>query len=165
MRLYQARVFGVAMQFMRDREEARDAAQEIFIRLYKGLDRLDEGQSFLPWMLRVARNSCIDRLRRSKVRSPEFAIPVEDAPEIPSTDPSPEQETMMDARQDLLYRALGQLNESDRELIMLKDIQEMKVDEISELLSIPTGTIKSRTFRIRIELAKVVRQLDPAYGA
>lgn len=165
IRKYQGRVFGLAFHYMRDREEARDAAQEIFIRVYQRLDSLKEGQAFLPWMLRLARNSCIDRLRRLKVRTPEIAVPVEDGPQIPSGDLTPEENSILDARQGLLYRALGELSEKNREIILLKDIQELKLEEIAEMLALPLGTVKSRTNRARIELAKAVQLLDPSYGA
>ncbi|MEO8197473.1 MAG: sigma-70 family RNA polymerase sigma factor [Thermoanaerobaculia bacterium] len=165
IRQYQGRVFGLALHFMRDREEARDAAQEIFIRVYTRLDSLHEGQAFLPWLLRLARNSCIDRLRRRQVRTPAFAVALEDAPEIPSPEPSPEEAALRDAREVLLYRALGELSEKNREIILLKDTQELKLEEIAELLSLPLGTVKSRAHRARIELALAVRSLDPSYGS
>ncbi len=165
IRQYQGRVFGLALHFMRDREEARDAAQEVFIKVYQRLDNLRQGQAFLPWLLRLARNSYIDRLRRLKVRTPDLAVAVEEAPEIPSPDPSPEEALLSNSRQVLLFRALGKLSEMNREMILLKDTQELKLEEIAELLSLPLGTVKSRTHRARIELAKAVRTLDPSYGA
>jgi RNA polymerase sigma-70 factor (ECF subfamily) len=164
VRRYQGRVFGLSFHFLRDREEARDAAQEVFIKVYQRLDTLKEGQSFLPWLLRTVRNSCIDRQRRLRVRTPEIAVPYEEALEIPAAGPSPEETSMLDARQSLLYRALGELSEKSREMILLKDTQELKLEEIAELLSLPLGTVKSRTSRARVELARAVRSLDPSYG-
>lgn len=164
VRQYQGRVFGVALHFLREREEARDAAQEIFLRVYTRLDSLLEGQAFLPWLLRLSRNCCIDRLRRREVRTPAFAVALEDAPEISSPEPSPEESALRDARKVLLYRALGELSEKNREIILLKDTQELKLEEIAELLSLPLGTVKSRAHRARIELALAIRTLDPSYG-
>lgn len=166
VRRFQGRVFAVAMHFMRDREEARDVAQDIFVRVYQRLDTLREGDTFLPWLLRLSRNACIDRLRRLKVRTPAIAVPVEDAaPTLAAHDPSPEEASLAGARRRLLYRALGELSEKNREIILLKDIQELKLEEIASMLSLPLGTVKSRTNRARVELAKVVRQLDPSFGA
>lgn len=168
VRQYQGRVFGVAMHFLREREEARDAAQEIFLRVYTRLDGLLEGQAFLPWLLRLARNCCIDRLRRREVRTPAFAVALEEAHGISSTEPSPEESALenaaLGAREVLLYRALGELSEKNREVILLKDTQELKLEEIAELLSLPLGTVKSRAHRARIELALAIRTLDPSYG-
>ncbi len=165
VRRTQGRVYAVAYSYMRNREEARDAAQEIFIKVYRGLHTLQGDDVFMPWLLRLARNCCIDRLRRLKVRTPEIDVAVEDAPEIPASGPSPEATSIQGDRVELLYRALDELSDQSREIIQMKDIQELKLSEIAEMLSLPLGTVKSRSFRARIELAAAVRQLDPSYGA
>ena len=165
VRQYQGRVYAVAYHYMRDREEARDVAQEIFIKVYRGLSTMREGDRFLPWMLRLARNCCIDRLRRLKVRTPPAEVPVEEAPQLAATEPSPEDSSLEGARHGLLYRAIARLGEKNREMILLREIQELKLEEIAELLGLPLGTVKSRSHRARLELAKVVRVLDPSFGA
>lgn len=165
VRRYQGRVFGLALHFLRDRDEARDAAQEVFLKVYRHLDRLDEGRAFLPWLLRLTRNACLDRLRRLKVRRPEEGlVPVDEATELPAPDRSAEEELLADDRRALLYRAMGGLSERSREVIVLKDIEEMTLQEISELLGVTLGTVKSRSHRARLELARAVRELDPSYG-
>ena len=68
VRRYQARIYGFALHYLRDREEARDTAQEIFIKMYQHMDGVRDGGSFLPWMLRLTRNCCIDRVRSRKAR-------------------------------------------------------------------------------------------------
>jgi RNA polymerase sigma-70 factor (ECF subfamily) len=164
VRQYQGRVYAVAYHYMRDREEARDTAQEIFIKIYRGLGSMSEGDRFLPWMLRLARNCCVDRLRRLKVRTPAAEVPVEEAPEIVAAEPSPEDSSLAGARHGLLYRAIAGLGEKSREMILLREIQELKLEEIAALLGLPIGTVKSRSHRARLELAKAVRGLDPSYG-
>lgn len=68
-------------------------------------------------------------------------------------------------RSGLLYRALDQLSEQSREVIMLKDIQELQLREIADMLALPLGTVKSRSHRARIELAEVIQQMAPSSGA
>lgn len=173
VRRYQGRVFGIALHYLRDREEARDTAQEIFVKVYRHLAKTPveteppaEEQTFLPWLLRLSRNACVDRLRRLKVRRPAGgSVPVEDAVEVADPRPSLEESVFSGARRALVYRALGALSEKNREMILLKDIQELKLEEISELLGVPVGTVKSRSSRARVELARAVRGLDPSYGA
>ncbi len=165
VRRTQGRIYAVAYSYMRDREEARDAAQEIFVKVYRNLHRLDDEAIFMPWLLRLARNSCIDRLRRLKVRTPEHEVPVEEAPQLPTSEPTPEAESMAGDRKALLYRAMGEMSEQSREMIQLKDIQELKLAEIAEMLGLPLGTVKSRSHRARLELADLVRRLDPDFGA
>jgi RNA polymerase sigma-70 factor (ECF subfamily) len=168
VREYQGRIFGLSLHYMRDREEARDAAQEIFLRVYTRLDSLVEGEAFLPWLLRLARNCCIDRLRRREVRTPAFAVALDEAHALASPEPSPEEAALeqarLGARDVLLHRALGELSEKNRQMILLKNRQELKLEEIAELLSLPLGTVKSRAHRARIELALALRTLAPSFG-
>jgi RNA polymerase sigma-70 factor (ECF subfamily) len=164
VRRYQSRVYSVAWHYMRNAEEARDLAQEIFVRIYERLETFRGEQAFLPWMLRLARNACIDALRRRKARPPATDVAIDDAVQLPSPTPTPEQTSAARSTRELLYRAMERLSESDREILMLKEIQGLKVEEISSLLKVPTGTVKSRCNRARIELAACVRRLDPSYG-
>jgi RNA polymerase sigma-70 factor (ECF subfamily) len=165
VRRYQGRVFGVTMHYMRDREEARDMAQETFIKLYRKLDSLRDGEAFLPWLIRLARNGCIDQLRKNKVRTPEHSVPVDEGPEIATDRPSPEESSVTHWRHGLLHQALQHLSEQSREIILLKDIQELKLGQIAEMLALPLGTVKSRSHRARIELAEAIQELDPSFGA
>jgi RNA polymerase sigma-70 factor (ECF subfamily) len=165
VRGYQGRVYAVAYNYMRNREEARDVAQEIFIRIYRQLHTVQGGEKFLPWLLRLSRNACIDRLRRRKARPPASDIRVEDGPQIAASGPSPEESSSLEARKRLLYRALEGMSGKNREIIMLKEIQGLKLEEISTMLALPIGTVKSRSNRARLDLAARVRRLDPSYGA
>ena len=165
VRRYQGRVFAVALHYMRNREEARDVAQEAFIKLYRNLGTLREGEAFLPWLLRLTRNCAIDRIRRLKSRAPEHSVPVEEGVEIVARQLSPEEHSLRSWRSGLLYRAIDMLSEQSREVIMLKDIQELQVKEIADLLALPVGTVKSRSHRARLELAEVIQQMEAASGA
>ena len=164
MRETQGRVFAIAVHYMRDREEARDAAQEAYVKVYRGLDSLDPDAPFLPWLLRLTRNCCIDRLRRLKVRTPEHEVPVNEALDTAAAEPTPEDSWLAGATRRLVYRAMSALTEKNREILLLHDIQQLKLEEIAELLQVPIGTVKSRSNRARIELAKAVRRLDPSFG-
>ena len=165
VRRYQGKVMAVAMHYMRDREEANDVAQEAFIKLYRNLDTLREGEAFLPWMLRLTRNCAIDRIRRLKTRTPEQSVPVDEGPELVARQPSPEDNSLRRWRSGLLYRALDKLSDQSREVIMLKDIQELQLKEIADMLALPVGTVKSRSHRARIELAEVIQQMEASSGA
>lgn len=165
VKTYQGRVYAVTLHYLRDREEARDVAQEIFVRLFQHLDDLPEDRVLLPWLLRVARNACIDRRRRLAVRSPRQPVPLETGVEIRDGRPSPEEESLSGARQRLIYRALGMLSDHYREILVLKEIQGLRLEEICELLELPLGTAKSRCHRARLELARTLRELQPDFGA
>ncbi len=164
MRRYQARIHALAISYVRNREEARDVAQEIFVRVYRKLSSFRDQENFLPWLLRLARNVCIDHLRRAKVRPAQAGVPLEDAPE--TTDPrrTPEAAAESEESRRLIYRALDQLSEANREIILLKEIQGLKLEEIASMLDIPLGTVKSRSNRARLELARAVLAIDPLAG-
>jgi RNA polymerase sigma-70 factor (ECF subfamily) len=164
VRRYQSRVYAMAYHYMRNAEEARDVAQDVFIRIYQRLATFEGGDTFLPWMLRLARNVCIDALRRRKSRPPASDWTIEESVQVASPSPTPEEASSTRSRQRLVYRALDRMSETDREILLLKEIQGLKVEEVSSLLGIPTGTVKSRCNRARIELATRIRRLDPSYG-
>jgi RNA polymerase sigma-70 factor, ECF subfamily len=160
VRRFEGRVYGFALHYLRDPEEARDAAQEIFVKMYQHLGGVRDGGTFLPWMLRLARNGCIDRIRSRKARGHELTVGFDATDQFVSGVASPEDAMLAGARRSLLHRALRKLSASNREILQLKEIQQLKLEEISTLLDLPVGTIKSRSNRARTELAKAVRSLE-----
>jgi RNA polymerase sigma-70 factor (ECF subfamily) len=160
VRQHQARIYGLAHHYVHDREEARDLAQDIFVRIYRGLDACTEPERFVPWTIRVARNACVDHLRRRKARPPRFDLPVEDMVSIADSGPAPDEAAEADSRRRLVHLALQSLSELSREIILLKDIQGLSFEEIAAMVGAPIGTLKSRSNRARLELAKKVLALS-----
>lgn len=158
VRRYEARIYGFALHYMRDREEAKDVAQEIFVKMYQGLDGMRDARTYLAWMLRLARNCCIDRIRSRNARVHEFDGAA--ATEPVAIDASPEEAMIASARRDLLYRALDTLTGANREMVVLKDIEQLSLGAIAARLGVPLGTVKSRSNRARVELAKAVRGIS-----
>ncbi len=165
VRRYQGRVYGIALTYVGDPDEARDLAQEVFVRVYRNLDGCREADRFLPWLIRIARNAGVDHLRRRKARPPARDIPVEEAWGLASDGPAPDDELEAGSRRKLVALALRGLSEINREIIMLKDMQGLSLDEISRMLDLPLGTVKSRSSRARVELAEAVRNLTTPPGA
>lgn len=165
VRSYQGRVYAVGYHYVRDADEARDLAQEVFVHVYRQIAKF-KGDAFLPWLLRLTRNLCIDRLRRQKARPPLSDVPVEqNGWAIADPRPGPEEAWLTDRRKRLVYDALGNMSGLNREIILLKEIQGLNFKEIAEMLQLPIGTVKSRSNRARVELARQVLALDPSYGA
>lgn len=165
MRRCQGRVFALAYHYLRDREEARDAAQETFIRIYQGLEAFEGGERFMAWMVRVARNCCIDRLRRRKARPQLDGPPLNERGDARHPGPGPEATAIARDRRRLVYRALDRMTDINREMILLKEIQGLQQQEIADMLAIPLGTVKARSNRARLELARRILEIDPSYGA
>lgn len=165
MRRYQSRVFGMAFHYVRNREEALDLAQETFVRVYEKISGFSGHATFTSWLLLIARNLCIDHLRRRKARPPASDVPADEDLALASDAPGPEAEGIRSDREKLLYRALGKISEINREMIVLKDIQGLKLEEIATMLGLPLGTVKSRSARARMELARTLVDLEPSYSA
>jgi RNA polymerase sigma-70 factor (ECF subfamily) len=163
VRRYQGRIFALAYHYLGNREEAREAAQETFVRVYRKLDTF-EGGSFVAWMVSIGRNCCIDRVRHLRARPALDGPPLDERLAAPDPTPGPEQATLAHERESLLYRALDRMSEINREMILLKDIQGLKQAEIAEALSLPLGTVKTRSHRARLELARCILELDPTFG-
>lgn len=165
VRRLQGRIYALCYHYLRDREEAREMAQETFIRIYRALPDFEATGSFLGWSARIARNLCFDQLRRLGRTPSRGAEPIDD-PERPYEPVEPSESVVSrQARHDLLERALEGMSRINREMILLKDIQGMSQEEIADLLAIPIGTVKARSHRARRELADRVLELDPSYGA
>jgi RNA polymerase sigma-70 factor (ECF subfamily) len=156
VRGYQARVYSLAFHYLGNAEEAKDAAQEIFIRIYRNIDQCRKAQMFLPWLIKISQNLCIDLLRRRAARPQASSLPLDEMPEFPNSDLNPEESWMAKSRRKLIHRALQQLTALNREMVILKDIHGMALEQIASMLKIPLGTVKSRSNRARLELAQKV---------
>lgn len=134
-----------ALRMMRNPEDAHDCAQETLIKLLRNLDRYDARFRFSTWVLRIARNTCIDELRRRRRADREV-------PDIADPSPGPLELTSRQRRAVRLHRALGELPELYREVLVLYHFEHLKYQEIAELLDIPIGTVMNRIFRARRKL-------------
>lgn len=159
VRQHQGRICAIAYGYVGEQDEALDLAQDIFVRVYQRLHTCADAEKFTSWLIRVARNACLDHLRRRKARPPRQDIPAAEMPDLRHGGPTPEDNLIKSSRQRLVYRALQKLSDINREIIVLKEIQGLPLEEISSLLDLPLGTVKSRSSRARLELAKVVTTL------
>ncbi len=165
VRQHQSQICAVAFNYVKDVDEARDLAQDIFVRIYQRLATCDDPQRFLAWMLSIARNACIDHLRRRKARPPRHDLPAEEMFDLADPGPDPEQTWVRSSRKRLVYRAMQKLSKINCEIILLKDMQGLPLEEIAQMLDLPLGTVKSRSSRARLELAKAVIDLGDGNGA
>jgi RNA polymerase sigma-70 factor (ECF subfamily) len=159
------RVLNIAYQFTGRRDEAEELSQEIFLRVFRSLHLFDLTTHFVPWLVRVSRNLCIDE-HRSRAR--EKAALVGDEP-----DPERTADNAMSAlgrleTQDLERRvrqALDRLPEELRTSVILRDLQGLSYAEIAQSLQVAVGTVKSRIHRGRLELAQLLQGSRAPGGA
>jgi RNA polymerase sigma-70 factor (ECF subfamily) len=167
VRQFQGRVYGLAFFYLGEAEEARDLAQDVFVRLYRNLDRCTDDDTFVPWLIQITRNAAVDRLRRLMARPHRRGISLEAARDLVAATPGPHEEMLRRRRRDLVRRALGRLSVLSREIILLREIQGLSLETIASLVKAPVGTVKSRSHRARGELARVLAAMlkdEPGVG-
>ncbi len=145
------RVYSYAAMLLRNQAEAQDVVQESMVRLWQNQSKVEQAGAPM-WLKRTAHNLCIDRIRRRKVRS-EVGT---EGLEATSTDgsPGPDRLAQSDQLGYEIERALEQLSEDDRSVLILREVQERPYAEIAEMLALPMGTLKARLHRAREQLRK-----------
>ncbi|MCK4771741.1 MAG: sigma-70 family RNA polymerase sigma factor [Candidatus Latescibacteria bacterium] len=163
VRAYEGRLYGVALSLVRNTEDARDLVQDTFVRAFKSMDLYDPERPFLGWVLSVCRNICIDFLRRRRFgRSLEGD---QDEKPLQISDPGAQTDrSLLDKEtRSLIWKALGQLSDEHREVLVLKDMQDLEYGEIAEILNIPQGTVASRAYYARQALRETLESMGVEY--
>jgi RNA polymerase sigma-70 factor (ECF subfamily) len=159
VRQYWRKVFNIAYKFVGKHDEAEDLTQEIFMKIFKSLSTFDRRANFQTWLISVSRNLCIDHYRSVRKERETIDRQVDPNQLTPaSTDPGPMAALEQRDRVALLRQALGQLPDTLRTAVLMRDIQEMSYQEIADKLGLPEGTVKSRINRGRTELARHVKK-------
>ncbi len=150
VRSVQRPVYGLCLRLLRTEAEASEVAQESFLRAYQNLDRFDDSRPFDLWVLAIARNLCLDLLRRrTKLKTED----VEDhAHALPSGDPSLEEQAITSQVRTSLEDAMATLSADDREVLALYYVQKRTTKEIAQVMDVAPGTIMARLFRAREKL-------------
>lgn len=149
MRHHEDRVFSVCLRIMGNREHALDATQETFLTAFRKAAQFKGESALGTWIYRIAVNTCYDQLRKESRRS---ADPIPDY--LDPADHSAEDAMESAGLRPEIQRALVAIPPEFRSAVVLSDIEGMGVAEISEVLGIPVGTVKSRVFRGRKLLAR-----------
>lgn len=161
---YQQRIFGYACHFLRDEAEAADVTQEVLIRLWKHREEVDEDR-MLGWLLRVTRNACIDASRRRKAQRNVMtndADGIERATDVAWTPDVAAEQALF---QEHLRQALDRLREPYRSIVILREVQEMKYEEICGALNLPLNTVKVYLHRARKMLRESLSQVTQREAA
>ena len=149
VREHKDRVFSHAVWLLRDREEARDAAQEALVRLWEHRAEVDEAVA-RAWLLTTVHRMGLDRHRRNAVRA-VADVPIESAAGA-DPDPGPERRAAWSSVGGLLDKALGRLTDRDRAAVLLRDVEGFSYEEIAGTLGMPLGTVKATLHRSRERL-------------
>ena len=154
---YRRKVFHIAYKFTGKHDEAEDLSQEIFLKVFRSLDKFHRDADFSTWLSSVARNYCIDRYRASKREKEVLVDDLLAFDQATASAGSNPQRSLEDRdRRSFLRRGLDRLPEKLREAVVLRDLQGLSYQEMAERLGLPEGTVKSRINRGREELARLL---------
>ena len=165
MERHQHRVFAVARGILRRQEDVEDISQQVFVKAYFSLKRFDQRAAFSTWLYKITVNECWDLLRKKKVRPLVFEAELSDeqtrqyASSENSASHAPDVSDRLEARQ-WVERLLGHLEERDRLMLLLKEVEGFSVEEIAEILNLNANTVKVRLFRARRRIVKLARRPD-----
>ncbi len=161
VRVHQDRVYDFCVRMVTDREEAFDLTQEIFFSIHQNLDKFRADSKLTTWIFRIAKNHCLNRLkylrRRGRGRSEEFgeANDLSILESVGAGTPADEVLSVQAERQ-AVHRAISQLDEEQRILVVLRDVEGLTYEEIMEITELAEGTVKSRLHRAREKLAGIL---------
>jgi RNA polymerase sigma-70 factor (ECF subfamily) len=150
VRKYQKPLYNLALRMVKDRDDAMDVVQGVFVKVYQKLDSYDEKHGFFSWIYRITINESINFGKRAK-RVDEYESGVTAAQE-------PVQESAQDARalEEEIERAIAMLKLDYRTVIVLRHFHDFSYEEMAEVLMIPEKTVKSRLFSARQQLKEIL---------
>ena len=161
---YQHRIIKLIMRYVRDPAEAMDVSQEAFIKAYRALPKFRGDSAFYTWMYRIAINTAKNHLvaanRRPLVHASDISEPEEfDWHANLQNKSSPESEAMGDELRQAVEAAIASLPDELRVAITLRELDGLSYDEIAQVMECPVGTVRSRIFRAREALDKVIKTM------
>ena len=163
---YEARIYNLAYRMLGDAEDARDVAQETFLKAYSALGRFRGDASFSTWIYRIGRNCSLDAIRsRKRTRTYSLDAPVDTGDgevtrQVEGDLPVPDEVVLTQERQDVINSALAELPDHHRAVIVMRDIEGFSYEEIAEVLEVRLGTVKSRLYRARTALHDRLEQME-----
>ena len=151
MRRHERLVLGTAYRLSGNLEDAQDASQEVFLRLYRNLGRLETG-NLAAWLYRVTVNVCHD-VRRRRLST----VPVDDAPELAAAG-DPQQSVSQAEQRALLLRSLRMLSEKERAALVLRDLEGLSTAEVAAALGSSVVTVRSQICKARLKMRDFVER-------
>ncbi len=154
---YEHKIFRLAQNITQNREDAEDVMQEAFLKSFSNLDRFQGNSRFYTWLVRIAVNEALMKLRKRRPNQVSLDEPVETAEdsmprEIEDWGPSPEQRYAQTQLQEILSGAIAELDPAFRIVFLLRDVEELSTEETAELLGLSVPAVKSRLLRARLRL-------------
>ena len=160
--LYQNKVYSLVCHMMKNQNEVEDIAQEVFIKIYKNINKFQGKSSFYTWIYKITANTCLDELKKKKkVIYLDEKIKTEDGEidvEIASDDKGQDQLYEEKEFQEKIKYYINKLEPKQKMMIVLRDIKGFSYEEISEITGQKLGTVKSQINRARLKLRKLLEK-------
>jgi RNA polymerase sigma-70 factor, ECF subfamily len=165
VKTHQDRVFDFCVRMVGEREEAFDLTQEIFMSIHQHMEKFRADAKLSTWIFRIAKNHCLNRIkylkRRGRGRSEEYG----EANELSITESlggsaAPDEAFSAQRDRALVHRAIAELDDDQRVLVVLRDVEGLSYEEIMEITELAEGTVKSRLHRAREKLGAILAKLE-----
>jgi RNA polymerase sigma-70 factor (ECF subfamily) len=168
LELHRDRVYNITFRMLGNRAEAEDVAQEVFISVFKTIDQFREESKFSTWLYRVAVNHCKNRIKYLARRHDRDRDELDESSHAhqangavvgaPGRAAQPDRALEGAQMERLLQEAIGNLDDDHRIVVVLRDVEDLSIEEICDITGLPDGTVKSRLHRARLALRKKLQR-------
>jgi len=159
VRRYMKQAYFTALGLVGNHEDALDLSQEAFVRAFKARERFDLRQRFFTWYYKILRNLCLNHLRdRGRFTELGTDFGTGDSPEMPATQADPSVLAERNELNEQLWNALSRLRPGEREVLILREMEDCSYAEIAQRLDIPSGTVMSRLYYARKRLKELLQE-------
>ena len=166
LEMHRDRVYNITFRMLGNRAEAEDVAQEVFISVFKTIDTFREESKFSTWLYRVAVNHCKNRIKYLARRHDRDRDELDENSQqangailgAPVRAAQPDRALEGAQMEKLLQEAIGNLDDDHRIVVVLRDVEDLSIEEICEITGLPDGTVKSRLHRARLVLRKKLQR-------
>lgn len=157
---YKHWVYNIAYGMLGHREDAEDAAQDVFLSVWQNINKFQFRSRFSTWLYRIVKNKCLNLIDQKKRRKTEPMEIDDTQPWVPLDTVTPEQEVLRTEQSEILHAALGRLKESYRTILVLRELRELSYEEIAEILNCTLGRVKSRLHEARKALRAELERIE-----
>jgi RNA polymerase sigma-70 factor, ECF subfamily len=167
---YERKIFRLTMNITRNHEDAEDAMQDAFMKAYSHLADFQEDSRFYTWLVRIAANEALMRLRKRRPNQVSLDEPLEGDEEliprqVEDWGPSPEQRYAQTELNDILNQVIDELDPDYRTVFVLRDVEELDTEETAAVMGISVAAVKSRLLRARLKLRQKLNRYFAAKAA
>ncbi len=163
---YEGKFINYAFRMLRNEDAAQDAAQEAFLRAYRKINTFNGNSAFSTWLYTILNNICLDIIRKKKRTGEENHVSInqenneddEYELQIEDTSAGPYESLQKKTAYEALYKALDELSEEHKEVLVMRDLNGLEYDQIAKITNTTLGTVKSRISRARLNLRKILEK-------